>query len=169
MNKLITRPFVLCSLILLFITSSAHAFEGRECVVKPGDDINLECEAKGCTASPIYVNGEYKGCATCVDGYGSVADIRGLTKLGCDTFCAALERIEREPDLWLFWEEPLLEGPPLREDGWREMPGDEELSDEYLDLLEETPVPPTPDQWHQWDHDSWYQDSLNEPTWELFD
>lgn len=51
-----------------------------------------------CSATKIYDgNGSYAGCYTIVNGHHHFSNPTGLTELGCDTFCAALKELEKQP------------------------------------------------------------------------
>ena len=50
--------------------------------------------ADSCTATPLFDgDGNYAGCLTNVNGHEHFSNPQGLTRLGCNTFCAALRDI----------------------------------------------------------------------------
>lgn len=72
------------------LTASASA-KDQQAITTPTAKVEVECPASGCTAEPIYANGRYIGCFTCVNGHGSLSDTKGLTELGCRTYCDDLK------------------------------------------------------------------------------
>ncbi len=54
-------------------------------------DSSADFACSGCKAEKIYdSDGNYVGCYTNVNGHTNFNDPSGLTELGCDTFCVAL-------------------------------------------------------------------------------
>lgn len=54
-------------------------------------DQSLSAAGDTCSANPIYDDkGKYTGCITYVNGHRCEHDTKGLTELGCKTYCDAL-------------------------------------------------------------------------------
>ena len=59
------------------------------CVTDAGETSSSDqAVTLGCSSNPIYDDqGKYTGCITYVDGHRCEHDTKGLTELGCLTFC----------------------------------------------------------------------------------